>query len=373
MRRGRWFGESVGARLRGKASAERLGDVILRRHEPSIGAGGGVKIIVTGGAGFIGSALVRHLVMQRRDEVLTIDKLTYAGHRANLAEVADRPNHRLEVADICDGAHMRELMFGFAPDALIHLAAESHVDRSIAAPAAFMHTNILGTHSLLESAREYRGANGGEFRFLHVSTDEVYGALGPTGAFTEASPYRPNSPYSASKAASDHLARAWWATYGLPVLITNCSNNYGPRQHQEKLIPHIIARALRGQPAPLYGDGRQVRDWLYVDDHVSGLLTVLERGAPGATYNIGGHCEKTNLQVAEAVLAEVARQRGAAAPDLARRIIFVADRPGHDRRYALDASRMKEELGWSARVDFPTGIRNTVAWCLNNPDWRGEA
>ncbi len=329
-------------------------------------------MVVTGGAGFIGAALVRALVLRRGDQVLTIDKLTYAGRRANLSEVADCPNHRLEVADICDGEHMRKLMFGFAPDALVHLAAESHVDRSISAPAAFMHTNILGTHSLLEAARAYHSANGGGFRFLHVSTDEVYGALGPTGAFTEASPYRPNSPYSASKAASDHLARAWWATYGLPVLITNCCNNYGPRQHGEKLIPHIIMRALQSQPAPLYGDGRQVRDWLYVEDHVNGLLTVLERGAPGATYNIGGHCEKTNLQVAKAVLTEVAQQRGAEAPDMTRQIKFVQDRPGHDHRYALDASRMRKELGWRAQVGFSTGIRDTVAWYLNHPGWLGD-
>ncbi len=327
--------------------------------------------MVTGGAGFIGSALVRHLVGVRGDDVLTVDKLTYAGNKANLAPVAKCRNHRLEVVDICDAPRMRALVFDVAPDALIHLAAESHVDRSIEQPAAFIRTNILGTHVLLEIAKDYSAAHRQDFRFLHVSTDEVYGTLGLQGAFTEASPYRPNSPYSASKAAADHLARAWWATFGLPVIVTNCSNNYGPYQYPEKLIPLIILRALGGQPVPLYGDGKQVRDWLHVDDHVNGLVAVLERGAPGVTYNIGGGCEKTNLEVAQTVLAAVAELSGSGedAVQASSRIEFVADRPGHDRRYALDSSRIQRQLGWRAQMDFHTGIRQTVAWYLAHRDW----
>ena len=330
-----------------------------------------MRIIVTGGAGFIGSALVRHLVRVRGDEVLTIDKLTYAGSRANLAAVADCANHRLKVADICDAERLRALFSEFRPDALMHLAAESHVDRSIAGPADFIRTNILGTYALLEAVREYSAvqAGGGAFRFLHVSTDEVYGALGAEGAFTEASPYRPNSPYSASKAASDHLVRAWRTTYGLPVMVTNCSNNYGPFQHPEKLIPVIILAALRKEPVPLYGDGRQVRDWLHVDDHVAGLVAVLERGALGRTYNIGGGCEKTNRAVAQEVLTAVAEQTGAEGDALFTLIESVEDRPGHDRRYAIDGSRIRSELGWRPRMGFADGIRQTVAWYLDNKDW----
>ncbi len=329
-----------------------------------------MKIIVTGGAGFIGSALVHHLVRVRGDQVLTIDKLTYAGNRANLAAVAGCANHHLEVVDICDAERLRGLLFDFGPDALMHLAAESHVDRSIDGPADFVRTNVLGTCALLEAVREYNADRAGEqaCHFLHVSTDEVYGALGAEGAFSESSPYRPNSPYSASKAASDHLVRAWRATYGLPAMLTNCSNNYGPRQHSEKLIPVIILAALRGAPVPLYGDGRQVRDWLYVDDHVRGLVAVLERGALGRTYNIGGECEKTNLQVTTEVLTAVAEQTDADPGGLLRLIEFVKDRPGHDRRYAIDASRIRGELGWQPQTGFAEGIRQTVAWYLDHKD-----
>ena len=328
-----------------------------------------MKVVVTGGAGFIGSALVRHLVGVRGDEVLNLDKLTYAGNPANLAAVAGCANHRLETVDVCEAERVRSLIFDFAPDALFHLAAESHVDRSIDGPAAFIRTNILGTHALLEAAREYCAAGNGDFRFIHVSTDEVYGALGDEGAFTEASPYRPNSPYSASKAASDHLVRAWAATYGVPAIITNCSNNYGPYQFPEKLIPVIILHGLRGRPAPLYGDGLQVRDWLHVEDHVRGLVAVLERGAAGAVYNIGGNCEKTNLEVAKTVLTAVAELTGANPLDMVRLIEFVPDRPGHDRRYAIDSSRIQQELGWRAQTDFQVGIRQTVAWYLDNRRW----
>ena len=330
-----------------------------------------MKIIVTGGAGFIGSALVRHLVGVRGDQVLTIDKLTYAGNRANLAAVAGCVNHRLEVLDICDAERLRGLLFDFGPDALMHLAAESHVDRSIDGPADFIRTNVLGTSTLLETVREYNADQAGDqaCRFVHVSTDEVYGTLGAEGAFSESSPYRPNSPYSASKAASDHLVRAWRATYGLPAMLTNCSNNYGPYQFAEKLIPVIILAALRGAPVPLYGDGQQVRDWLYVDDHVQGLVAVLENGALGRTYNIGGDCEKTNLEVATEVLTAVAEQTDADPGGLLRLIEFVEDRPGHDRRYAIDASRIREELGWQPQTGFADGIRQTVAWYLDHKDW----
>ena len=330
-----------------------------------------MKVIVTGGAGFIGSALVRHLVNVRGDEVLTLDKLTYAGNPANLAAVAGHPNHRLEIVDVGDAQRVRPLILDFAPDALMHLAAESHVDRSIDGSAPFIHTNILGTYNLLEIAREYCASRSGEFRFLHVSTDEVYGALGPEGAFTEVSPYRPNSPYSASKAASDHLVRAWRATYGLPTIITNCSNNYGPFQFPEKLIPVIILCALEGRPAPFYGDGLQVRDWLYVDDHVAGLVAVLEDGALGVTYNIGGGCEKTNLQVGKEVLRAVAERTGGDPSALLSLIEFVPDRPGHDRRYAIDSSRIRRALGWRAKTEFAAGVRRTVAWYLDNREWWG--
>ena len=328
-----------------------------------------MNVLVTGGAGFIGSALVRHLVAVRGDDVCTVDKLTYAGNPANLAAIDGRSNHRFEALDICDAAAMRSLVADFAPDALVHLAAETHVDRSIEGPATFVQTNIVGTCALLEAVREYRASGGGECRFIQVSTDEVYGSLGVAGLFTEESPYRPNSPYSASKAAADHLARAWYRTFDLPVIVTNCSNNYGPYQFPEKLIPLVILRALQGETVPVYGDGLQVRDWLHVDDHVRGLAAVLDGGRAGRTYNIGGNCEKTNLDVVRTVLGAVASSRGERADSLLDRIEFVADRPGHDRRYALDASRMTAELGWEPRVDFESGIAETVDWYAANADW----
>ena len=328
-----------------------------------------MRILVTGGAGFIGSALVRHLVAVRGEEVCTVDKLTYAGSRANLAGIDGKANHRFEMIDICDAASMRNLVADFAPDALMHLAAESHVDRSIEGPADFIQTNIVGAYTLLETVRWYQASRGRECRFIHVSTDEVYGALGPTGTFTEASPHRPNSPYAASKAAADHLARAWWKTFDVPVIVTNCSNNYGPYQFPEKLIPLAILRALRGESVPVYGDGQQVRDWLHVEDHVRALMAVLDAGRPGRTYNIGGNCEKTNLEVVRTVLTAVAARSGVGKNDLLGLIEFVADRPGHDRRYAIDSTRIARELHWMARVDFAEGIAATVDWYAENIDW----
>ena len=328
-----------------------------------------MRILVTGGAGFIGSALVRHLLVERGDEVCTVDKLTYAGNLANLGGVAGRGNHRFERLDICDGDAMRALIADFAPEAVLHLAAESHVDRSIEGPAAFIQTNIVGTYTLLETLRNYRGTTGRDCRFVHVSTDEVYGSLGTTGQFTESSPHRPNSPYAASKAGADHLARAWWKTFRLPVIVTNCSNNYGPYQFPEKLIPLVILRALQGEAVPVYGDGRQVRDWLHVEDHVRGLVAVLEGGDPGRTYNIGGNCERSNLEVVRAVLEAVATRRGDSAGSLLGLIEFVADRPGHDRRYAIDSQRIGKELGWAPQVEFDAGIARTVAWYADNQAW----
>ena len=328
-----------------------------------------MRVLVTGGAGFIGSALVRHLVAERGDEVCTVDKLTYAGNPANLAGLDGRANHTFEALDICDAASMRSLIADFAPDALMHLAAESHVDRSIEGPVEFVQTNIVGTYTLLEAVRVFRASGSRDCRFVHVSTDEVYGSLGARGQFDEESPYRPNSPYSASKAAADHLARAWCTTYGLPVTVTNCSNNYGPYQFPEKLIPVVILRALDGRPVPVYGDGLQVRDWLHVEDHVRGLAAVLDGGRAGRTYNIGGNCEKTNLEVVRAVLKAVASSRGEVADSLLGLIEFVPDRPGHDRRYALDATRIAGELGWLPRIDFESGIADTVDWYAANADW----
>jgi dTDP-glucose 4,6-dehydratase len=328
-----------------------------------------MRIVVTGGAGFIGSALVRHLVLERGAEVCTIDKLTYSGSLDNLADVEGSAAHHFRQIDICDAPKLRSTLLDFAPDAIVHLAAETHVDRSIDGPGAFIQTNVVGTYQLLEAARECARTKGEGFRFLHVSTDEVYGSLGATGLFTEDSPYRPNSPYSASKAGSDHLARAWFETYRLPVLVTNCSNNYGPYQFPEKLIPLTILKALRRQPIPVYGDGLQIRDWLHVDDHVRGLVRVLEAGVPGRTYNIGGACERTNLAVVNAILRCVARRAGAPERELLELIEFVPDRPGHDRRYAIDASRMRDELGWTAQTDFEAGIDATVAWYGEHLQW----
>ena len=328
-----------------------------------------MRVLVTGGAGFIGSALVRHLVVERGDDVCTVDKLTYAGNPDNLAGVDGRASHTFEALDICDAVSMRSLLADFAPDALMHLAAESHVDRSIEGPADFVRTNIVGTYTLLEAVREFRASGSGDCRFIHVSTDEVYGSLGAEGLFDEESPYRPNSPYSASKAAADHLARAWCRTFGLPVIVTNCSNNYGPYQFPEKLIPVAILRALDGERVPVYGDGMQVRDWLHVEDHVRGLAAVLDGGRAGRTYNIGANCEKTNLEVVRTVLRAVASSRGEVADSLLGLIEFVADRPGHDRRYALDATRIAAELGWKPRVGFESGIAKTVEWYAANGGW----
>lgn len=332
------------------------------------------RILVTGGAGFIGSALVRWLIRETDHEVLNFDALTYAGNPANLADVADCPRYRFLHADLADERAVRRALHEFRPDAVLHLAAESHVDRSIDAPAAFLRTNVTGTFHLLQAAREHceglQGEARSRFRFLHVSTDEVFGSLSAQGRFSESSPYRPNSPYAATKAASDHLVRAWHRTYGLPVLVTNCSNNYGPRQYPEKLIPLMIFRALEGADLPVYGDGGNVRDWLYVDDHVRGLLAVLDRGRIGETYNIGGHGECTNLELVHklcAVLDEL-RPRGDGR-GYAGQIELVQDRPGHDRRYAMDPGKVARELGWAPGESLDSGLRKTIEWYLGNGAW----
>lgn len=333
-----------------------------------------ISIMVTGGAGFIGSAVCRHLVRDKGLRVLNVDKLTYAGNLASLASVQDHPGYRHEQADICDADKIRALITAFQPDAIMHLAAESHVDRSIDGPDTFIQTNIVGTYTLLEAARSYydqlsptRREN---FRFLHISTDEVYGSLGPEGLFTEQTPYDPRSPYSASKASSDHLVMAWFHTYGLPVLITNCSNNYGPYHFPEKLIPLVILNALDQKPLPVYGRGDNIRDWLYVEDHAKALSLIVQTGQPGETYNVGGNNERTNLQVVETictVLDELSpRPDGKAYDEL---ITFVADRPGHDKRYAIDATKLKSELGWRAEENFDSGIRKTIQWYLDHPEW----
>lgn len=330
---------------------------------------------MTGGAGFIGSALVRHLADQPGHSVLNVDKLTYAGNLDSLRAVAGNPNYRFLQADICDVREMEQAFTTFAPDAVIHLAAESHVDRSIDGPAAFIQTNIVGTYTLLEVARAYWSGLPADrraaFRFLHVSTDEVYGSLGPTGLFTENTPYDPRSPYSASKASSDHLVLAWHHTYGLPTLITNCSNNYGPFHFPEKLIPLTILNALERKPLPVYGRGENVRDWLHVEDHARALACVVVRGLPGQTYNVGGSNERTNLQVVQAICDRLDELRPPAVGEPSRRslIAFVPDRPGHDLRYAIDATKLQRELGWRAAETFETGIRRTVQWYLDNAWW----
>ncbi len=331
------------------------------------------RILVTGGAGFIGSNLVRLLVSQGH-AVLNVDKLTYAGNPDSLRDLESHPNHHFLQADICDAAAIQAAFAGFQPDAVMHLAAESHVDRSIDGPMDFVKTNVVGTVTLLQTALDYwRGLDDSKrasFRFLHVSTDEVYGSLGETGAFTETTAYDPHSPYSASKASSDHFARAWHDTYGLPVLITNCSNNYGPYQFPEKLIPVVILKALRGESIPVYGKGENIRDWLYVEDHAGALLTVLEKGHIGGTYNIGGNNEVKNIDLVR-LLCEILDQLRPC-PDgesHTSRITFVTDRPGHDLRYAIDPSKIRDELGWTPRQDHQSGFRRTVGWYLENQTW----
>jgi dTDP-glucose 4,6-dehydratase len=333
-----------------------------------------MRIFVTGGAGFIGSALVRHLIANTDHEVLNFDKLTYAGTLSTVESVADSPRYRFVRGDICDRDLVRRTLAEFRPDIVTHLAAESHVDRSIDGPDAFIQTNLVGTFAMLSEARSYwqelDGAARDAFRFHHISTDEVYGSLGETGLFTEETPYDPRSPYSASKAGSDHLVSAWGHTYGLPVLITNCSNNYGPYHFPEKLIPLMIVKALAGETLPVYGKGDQVRDWLYVEDHVRALQAVFERGRPGRTYNVGGNNEKQNIEVVHAIAAELDRLRPRAdGRPYAEQIGHVADRPGHDKRYAIDASRIRDELGWEPRETFETGIAKTVEWYLANESW----
>ena len=336
-----------------------------------------MRILVTGGAGFIGSALIRHLIQHTGHQVLNLDKLTYAGNLESLAPVDDNPRYRFVQADIADSPVVAQTLAEFQPDAIMHLAAESHVDRSIDGPAAFIQTNIVGTYSLLESTRAYWLGLSAErkaaFRFHHISTDEVYGDLhGVDDLFTETTPYAPSSPYSASKAASDHLVRAWQRTYGLPVLLTNCSNNYGPYHFPEKLIPLMILNALAGKPLPVYGNGQQVRDWLYVEDHARALLKVVSEGKVGETYNIGGHNEQKNLDVVRticALLEELAPQKPAGIARYEDLITYVQDRPGHDQRYAIDASKIERELGWVPQETFETGLRKTVQWYLDNLDW----
>jgi dTDP-glucose 4,6-dehydratase len=334
-----------------------------------------IRILVTGGAGFIGSALVRHIIRNTSDSVLNLDKLTYAGNLESLAEVNSSERYRFEQADICDRAALDRILAEYKPQAIMHLAAESHVDRSIEGPAAFIETNIVGTYTLLEAVRAYweklAEADKYAFRFHHISTDEVYGDLeNPVELFTETTPYAPSSPYSASKASSDHLVRAWRRTYGLPVLVTNCSNNYGPYHFPEKLIPHIILKAIQGQPLPVYGDGRQVRDWLYVEDHARALHKVVCKGIVGETYNIGGHNEKQNIDVVKAICAllDELHPQSPVTPH-AQLITFVKDRPGHDLRYAIDAGKVQRELGWVPEESFETGLRKTVLWYLENRQW----
>jgi dTDP-glucose 4,6-dehydratase len=328
-----------------------------------------MKILVTGGAGFIGSAVVRHAV-RAGHSVVNLDALTYAANLENVRPVANSPLYQFEHADIRDRAALDRIFETHAPDAVMHLAAESHVDRSIDGPGDFVETNITGTFNLLEAARAHwvRQGRPEAFRFHHISTDEVYGTLGPTGQFTEDTPYAPNSPYSASKAASDHLVRSWHETYGLPVLVTNCSNNYGPYHFPEKLIPVVILKALAGQPIPVYGAGENVRDWLYVEDHADALLTVLARGATGRTYNIGGENERRNIDLVRTICTILDEKRPKAAP-YADQITFVADRPGHDLRYAIDPTRIRTELGWRPSVTVEEGLARTVQWYLDNEAW----
>ena len=334
-------------------------------------------ILVTGGAGFIGSAVVRHIIQDTPYHVVNLDKLTYAGNLESLNSVSDSPRYQFEQADICDRSAMERIFAQYRPDVVMHLAAESHVDRSIDGPAAFIETNIIGTYTLLEAARNYWNALEPQakaaFRFHHISTDEVYGDLeGPDSLFTETTPYAPSSPYSASKASSDHLVRAWRRTYGLPTLITNCSNNYGPFHFPEKLIPLMILNALAGKPLPVYGKGEQIRDWLYVEDHARALVKVATEGAVGETYNIGGHNERKNIDVVHTLcdlLEELVPNKPAGVAHYRDLISYVADRPGHDLRYAIDASKIAHDLGWVPQETFESGIRKTVIWYLENETW----
>jgi dTDP-glucose 4,6-dehydratase len=328
-----------------------------------------MKLLVTGGAGFIGSAVVRRGI-RAGHAIVNLDKLTYAGSLTNVAEVADSPDYSFEQADICDRKAIDRILAAHKPDAIMHLAAESHVDRSIDGPAAFIETNILGTYTMLEAARAYWTAEGKPegFRFHHVSTDEVFGSLGPTGKFTEETPYDPRSPYSASKASSDHLVRAWHETYGLPVVLTNCSNNYGPYHFPEKLIPVVILKALAGAPIPIYGKGDNIRDWLYVEDHAEALLLVAQKGALGQSYNIGGENEATNLDLVTKICAILDEKRPGNKP-YSDQIAFVTDRPGHDQRYAIDPARIRKELGWQPSVTLDEGLEKTVQWFLEHEDW----
>ncbi|OIU87276.1 dTDP-glucose 4,6-dehydratase [Acinetobacter sp. AR2-3] len=334
-----------------------------------------MKILVTGGAGFIGSAVIRHIIQNTNNQVFNIDKLTYAGNLESLKEIDQHSNYEFKQIDICDTEQITAAIDAFQPHAIMHLAAESHVDRSIDGPAAFIQTNIVGTYTLLEAARKYWMELDAEaqqnFRFHHISTDEVYGDLeGTTDLFTETTSYAPSSPYSASKASSDHLVRAWHRTYGLPVIVTNCSNNYGPYHFPEKLIPLVILNALDAKPLPVYGNGQQIRDWLFVEDHARALYKVVTEGVVGETYNIGGHNEKQNIEVVKTIckiLDELKPQANGQAYESL--ITFVKDRPGHDLRYAIDATKIQNELGWTPAETFETGIRKTVQWYLNNLDW----
>ncbi len=336
-----------------------------------------MKILITGGAGFIGSAVIRHIIQNTENEVLNVDKLTYAGNLESLLSVASNPRYKFSQTDICDRSALDQLFSSFQPDAIMHLAAESHVDRSITGPYAFIETNIIGTYQMLEASRCYWLSLDEEkkaaFRFHHISTDEVYGDLeGTTDLFTETTSYSPSSPYSASKASSDHLVRAWNRTYGLPVLVTNCSNNYGPYHFPEKLIPLMILNALQGKSLPVYGNGQQIRDWLFVEDHARALFTVVTQGTVGETYNIGGHNEKANLDVVHAIcelLEELAPNKPEGIATYKDLITYVKDRPGHDVRYAIDATKIKNELNWVPQESFETGLRKTVEWYLSNTQW----
>jgi len=333
-----------------------------------------LKLIVTGGAGFIGSAVIRYLINETDTTVINVDKLTYAGNLDSLNSVLDNPHYHFAQVDICLATALEQVFTKFQPDAIMHLAAESHVDRSIDGPAEFINTNIIGTYTLLETTRRYWQSLSdiakAQFRFHHISTDEVYGSLGKSGFFVESTPYQPNSPYSATKAASDHLVRAWHHTYNLPVVTTNCSNNYGPYQFPEKLIPLIILNGLEGKPLPVYGKGENVRDWLYVDDHARALCLVLEHGKLGDTYNIGGHNEKTNLEVVQTLCSILDELLPTSKYKPHKQLItFVTDRPGHDLRYAIDANKIANTLGWKPQETFATGLRKTVQWYLDNRDW----